>query len=65
MVRVKKKSVKTVQVFSVVQGLIHRSQVIKIDRITPEGLGQQRKVFVGIMMLALVSKKKNTNGVGA
>ena len=62
MVGVEQKRIKAIEVISIAQCLLNRSDVIKVDRFAPQGLGQHRVVGVGRVMGGIVAKKKYPDG---
>ena len=64
MIRVKEQSVELIEALGIVQGLPHARDVIEINRIPTQGLRQDRKILIRIMMLGFVTEKKNADWIG-
>ena len=62
-IRVEEQSIELAEVLGIVQGLPHTSDVIEINRIPAQGLRQDRKILVRIMMLGLVPEKKHADRI--
>ena len=64
MIRVEEQSIELVEILGIVQGLTHARDVIEINRIPTQGLRQDRKILIRIMMLGFVTEKKNADRIG-
>ena len=64
MICVEKQSIEAVEVFGIVEGLSHTRDVIEINRIPTKGLRKNREIFIRVMMLGLVSEKKDADRTG-
>ena len=64
MIRVKEQSVELIEALGIVQGLPNAGDVIEINRIPAQGLRKDREIFIRIMMLGLVPKKKHADRIG-
>ena len=58
---IQQEHVKFSEILGVPQRFLDADGVIKINRITPQRLGEHRVVFIGVMMLGRVTKKQHTD----
>ena len=63
-VRVQQQHIKLAEILCIAQRLLDAHRVIKINRITPQCLGDHGIVFVGIMMLRRMPQEQHANRTG-
>ena len=64
MIGVEKESIEAVEVFGIVEGPSHAGHVIEVDRVPAESLRENGIVLIGVMMLGLVTEKKDPDRTG-
>ena len=64
MIRVKEQSVELIEALGIVQSLPHARDVIEINRIPTKGLRKNGEIFIRVMMLGLVTEKKDPDRTG-
>ena len=65
MVRVEEEGIEFGKVIGVTEGGLDGGCVVKVNGVTPQGLGEHGVVLVGVVVLAFVAEKEDTDGVCA